>query len=118
SSWLGAMCPGFEADGTPIRHPDGRAWERTHLFRRERARIRDDWQVMGLRGTGSDTYILEDLFVDDAHSVTRELPAERREQGPLYRFQSMQLYAAGFASVALGTARAMLDAFIEVAKSK
>jgi indole-3-acetate monooxygenase len=118
ASWLGALCPGFEADGTPIHRPDGRPWERTHLFRRERARIRDDWQVMGLRGTGSDTYILEDLFVDDAHSLTRELPAERREQGPLYRFQSMQLYAAGFASVALGTARAMLDAFIEVAKSK
>jgi alkylation response protein AidB-like acyl-CoA dehydrogenase len=118
ASWLGAMCPGFEADGTPIRHPDGRAWERTHLFRREKARIRDDWQVMGLRGTGSDTYIIDDLFIDDAHSLTRELPAERRETGPLYRFQSMQLYAAGFASVGLGVARAMLDEFIELAKSK
>jgi indole-3-acetate monooxygenase len=118
ASWLGAMCPGFEADGTPVRHADGRAWERTHLFRREKARIRDDWQVMGLRGTGSDTYIIEDLFVDDAHSLTRELPAERRESGALYRFQSMQLYAAGFASVGLGVARAMLDAFVEVAREK
>jgi alkylation response protein AidB-like acyl-CoA dehydrogenase len=118
ATWLGANCPGFEADGTPIRHADGRAWERTHLFRHAQAQIRDDWQVMGLRGTGSDTYIIEDLFIDDAHSLTRERPDERREQGTLYRFQAMQLYAAGFASVGLGVARAMLDAFIALAKNK
>ncbi|HVZ08914.1 MAG TPA: acyl-CoA dehydrogenase family protein [Rhodopila sp.] len=118
ATWLGANCPGFEADGTPIRHPDGRPWERTHLFPRHQAVIRDDWQVMGLRGTGSDTYVIEDLFIDDAHSITRESPRERREPGALYRFQSMQLYAAGFASVGLGVARAMLDAFIELAKTK
>ncbi|MFO1024733.1 MAG: acyl-CoA dehydrogenase family protein [Acetobacteraceae bacterium] len=118
ATWLGANCPGYQADGTPILKPDGKPWERTHLFPHDKARIRDDWQVMGLRGTGSDTYIIEDLFIDDAHSLTRESPMERREQGPLYRFQAMQLYAAGFASVGLGVARAMLDAFIDLAKTK
>ena len=118
ATWLGANCPGFQADGTPIVHPDGRPWERTHLFPHAKAQIRHDWQVMGLRGTGSDTYIIEDLFIDDAHSLTREAPGERREQGPLYRFQAMQLYAAGFASVGLGVARAMLDAFVDLAKAK
>ena len=118
ATWLGAMCPSFEADGTPIRRPDGKAWERTHLFRRDQARIEDVWDVMGLRGTGSDTYIVKDLFVDDAHSLTREYAPERRQDGPLYLFQSMQLYAAGFASVALGVARAMLDAFVDLAKTK
>ncbi len=29
ATWLGAMCPSFEADGTPIMRPDGKAWERT-----------------------------------------------------------------------------------------
>jgi alkylation response protein AidB-like acyl-CoA dehydrogenase len=118
ATWLGAMCPTFEADGTPIRHADGKGWDRTFLFPREQARIEDVWQVMGLRGTGSDTYIIQDLFVDDAHSITREFEPERREMGPLYSFQAMQLYAAGFASVALGVARAMLDAFINLAKTK
>ena len=88
------------------------------LFRREFARIDDVWQVVGLRGTGSDNYTIVDLFVDDAHSVTRESPAERRETGMLYRFQAMQLYASGFACVGLGTARAALDAFIALAKGK
>jgi alkylation response protein AidB-like acyl-CoA dehydrogenase len=118
ATWLGAHAPCFAADGSPIRHPDGKPWERTMLFRRELAQIDDVWNVMGLRGTGSDTYTIKDLFIDDAHSLTREYPPERRETGTLYAFQAMQLYAAGFASVGLGVSRAMLDAFIDLAKTK
>ena len=115
ATWLGAHCPCFEADGTPQRHPDGRPWERTMLFRREIATIKDIWQVVGLRGTGSDAYSVQDLFVDDAHTLTRDRPEERREPGLIYRFAAMQIYASGFAAVALGAARAMLDAFIDLA---
>ena len=118
ATWLGAHCPCFEADGTPQRHPDGRPWERTMLFRREQATIKDIWQVVGLRGTGSDAYSVHDLFVDDAHTLTRDRPEERREPGLTYRFAAMQIYASGFASVALGTARAALDAFVELARGK
>ena len=118
ATWLGAMCPSFEADGTPMVRPDGKAWERTFLFRREQARIDDVWQVMGLRGTGSDNYSIKDLFVDDAHTLTREYEPERQQHGTLYTFQAMQLYASGFASVGLGVSRAMLDAFIALAKTK
>jgi alkylation response protein AidB-like acyl-CoA dehydrogenase len=118
ATWLGTMCPSFEADGTPMVRPDGKPWERTFLFRREKAKIDDVWQVMGLRGTGSDNYTIKDLFVDDAHTLTREYEPERQQHGPLYTFQAMQLYASGFASVALGTARAMLDAFIALARTK
>jgi alkylation response protein AidB-like acyl-CoA dehydrogenase len=118
ASWLGAHCPCFEADGTPQRHPDGKPWERTMLFRREIATIKDIWQVVGLRGTGSDAYSVQDLCVDDAHTITRDRPEERREPGLIYRFAAMQIYASGFAAVALGTARAALDAFIELARGK
>ena len=118
ATWLGAHCPCFEADGTPHRYPDGRPWERTMLLRREQATIKDVWQVVGLRGTGSDTYIVDDLFVDDAHTITRDRAEERRDPGMLYRFAAMQMYASGFASVALGVARATLDAFIALAREK
>ena len=118
ATWLGAHCPCFEADGTPQRHPDGRPWERTMLFRREIATIKDIWQVVGLRGTGSDAYSVQDLFVDDAHTLTRDRPEERREPGLIYRFAAMQIYASGFAAVALGAARAALDAFIDLARGK
>ncbi|WP_428537542.1 acyl-CoA dehydrogenase family protein [Rhodopila sp.] len=118
ATWLGALCPSFEADASPMIRPDGKPWERTFMFRREQARIDDVWQVMGLRGTGSDNFTIEDLFVDDAHSLTREHQPERRQHGPLYSFQAMQLYASGFASVALGVSRAMLDGFIALARRK
>jgi len=118
ATWLGAHCPCFEADGTPQRYPDGRPYERTMLFRREIAAIKDIWQVVGLRGTGSDAYSVPDLFVDDAHTLTRDKPEERREPGLIYRFAAMQIYASGFAMVALGAARAMLDSFVELARGK
>ncbi len=118
ATWLGAHCPCFEVDDTPQRYPDGRTWERTMLFPRERAKIEDVWQVVGLRGTGSDTYTVKDLFVDDAHTLTRDRPDERRESGLLYRFSGMNIYASGFAAVALGIARATLDAFIDLARGK
>lgn len=119
ATWLGCMASCFEADGTtPLRHPDGRAWDRTMLIRRGQATIIDDWKVVGLRGTGSDTFTVSDLFVDDAHSLTREYGPERRVTDTLYRFQAMQLYAGGFANVALGNARALLDAVIDLAKGK
>ena len=118
ATWLGAHCPCFEADGTPHRLPNGKPWERTMLLRRERATIKDVWQVVGLCGTGSDTYSVTDMFVDDAHTLTRDSPAERREPGILYRFAAMQIYASGFACVALGIARAVLDDFMALARAK
>ncbi|MBN8875490.1 MAG: acyl-CoA dehydrogenase family protein [Rhodospirillales bacterium] len=118
ATWLGAHCPCFAADGTPEHTKAGRPWERTMLIPRSQAKIEDVWDVMGLRGTGSDSYTFTDVFVDDAHTLTRDSAAERREPGLLYRFAAMQLYAAGFASVGLGLARATLDAFIALARKK
>ena len=119
ATWLGAMAPCFEEDGSPVLQPNGKQWERTLLFPRDRAQIDSDvWRVMGLNGTGSDSFAVTDLFVDDAHAVTRESGDERREAGSLYRFQAMQLYAGGFCNVALGAARGLLTETIALAKGK
>ena len=119
ATYLGAMAPCFEADGSPVLHPYGRQWERTMVFPRHLATIDPDvWRVMGLSGTGSDSFSVTDLFVDNAHAVTRESDDERRETGSLYRFQAMQLYAGGFCCVALGASRALLNAVVELAKGK
>jgi alkylation response protein AidB-like acyl-CoA dehydrogenase len=118
ATWLGAHCPIVEPDGTPRRRRDGRAEVRTMLFPFSSAEVKDIWQVIGLRGTGSDGFTVTDLFVPQHHSVSRDDPAERRHPGPLYCFSSGNLYASGFAGVALGIARSMLDGFIELAKEK
>jgi alkylation response protein AidB-like acyl-CoA dehydrogenase len=78
----------------------------------------DIWHVVGLRGTGSDKYSVTDLFVPEAFVAARDDDSTRREDGLLYRFSSLQLYASGFAGVAMGIARSTLDAFIELARDK
>jgi len=118
ASWLGGHCPTFEPDGTQHYQPDGTPVERTMLFPRAAARIDDVWQVMGLRGTGSDTYSIEDIFVADEYSVTRDKNEERQEPGLLYRFTTMNIYASGFGAVGLGVARGMLDTFLALASDK
>jgi indole-3-acetate monooxygenase len=118
ASWMGGHCRIVEPDGSIRRTADGREAERTMLVRREAVRFHDVWNVVGLRGTNSDSYSFDDLFVPEAFSVCRDSDAERRIDSPLYKFTTTNLYAAGFAGVSMGIARGMLDAFTEMAKTK
>jgi len=118
ATWLGGHCKVVEADGTPRRGADGRRALRTALFPRAAAEITDDWQVMGLRGTGSDSYAVEALFVEDALTLDRETASECRHAAPLYLFPTTSVYAAAFAGVALGVARALLDSLRALAGHK
>ena len=118
ANWMGAHCHVTEADGSLRRNRLGHPTIRTLLFPADAATLIDTWDVIGLRGTASDSYSVTELFVPEAFSTTREDPALRRERGPLYAFTMQGLYATGVAGVALGTARAMLDAFIALAARK
>lgn len=118
ATWLGAQCPVFEADGRPRLDANGLPFKRTMLLPAQAATAFDIWDVAGLRGTASDAYEVEDLFVAEAFSVDRESNVENREAGWLYRLNTFHLFAAGFGAVALGVARAMLDAMLELARDK
>jgi alkylation response protein AidB-like acyl-CoA dehydrogenase len=118
ATWLGAHVPIFEPDGTPRMNPNGRPFVRTVLFPKSSAEIIDNWHVIGLRGTGSDSYALNDLFVPQKYTCSRDNEAERREPGLLYRFTSGMIYAMGFSNVSLGIARGALEAFVELARDK
>ncbi len=115
TGWLGAHSAVQNPDGTPhMRY--GRPDDRSFVFERSDAKITDDWHVLGLRGTGSDTYTVEDLFVPDERAPNREAPEERREPGPIYIIGSTLLYATGFCGVALGLARRLLETYIELVR--
>ena len=118
ATWMGGHCRVEERDGSLRLGPDGGKLERSMLFPRTAATFTDAWQVLGLRGTGSDTYEVTDLFVADDYSVCRDIDAERHETGTLYQFTTTHLYASAFASVGLGIARGMLDAFVGLARAK
>jgi indole-3-acetate monooxygenase len=118
ASWMGAHGTVVEPDGSLRLNKAGRPAVRTWLFPVEEARLLDNWDPIGLRGTASESYTVEDLFVPEEFTGTREDPSLRREPGALYAFPQQTLYSVGIACVALGIARGMLDAFIELALRK
>ena len=118
ATWLGAHCPIVERDGTRRLRRPGVAEIRTMMFPIEQAVMTDIWHVMGLRGTGSDAYTVTGLFVPELHAAKRDDPSERRHPGLLYCVPTGSFYASGFAGLALGVARAMLDELLRLAVDK
>jgi alkylation response protein AidB-like acyl-CoA dehydrogenase len=119
SDWLGGHCTVYESDGTPATSPEGKAMDRTMLFPKSAATVRDVWQVMGLRGTGSDNYSVEDLFVPQEHTFTRDAARDRRVEAPLYSFfTGFNIFGLSFSAVALGLARSMMRDFSALAARK
>ena len=118
ATWLGCHSAVYEADGAPRIGDDGAPVVRTLIYPRSSAAITDVWQVVGLKGTGSDDYAVSDLFVPESFTFVRDSAADRREPGPLYRIPLLTFYGIAFAGVALGLARATLDDFIALAAEK
>ena len=118
ASWLGAHVQIVEADGTRRRKPNGAPEVRTILFPVASATMHDVWDVIGLSGTGTDSYSVDNLFIPEKFAALRDDPTALREKGPLYRLTTYTMFGLGFAAVSLGVARATLDAAIELARGK
>ncbi len=134
STWVGGHCQLFDKEGLALKNTSGTPLERTMLFPRDEVTIVDNqWNVIGLRGTGSDTYAVKEKFVPSKYSVVPRAvgtdlqkeehaaiveDAERRVKSTLFYFSPTMIYQAGFAAVALGSARAMLNSFIDLASGK
>ncbi|MBT6537418.1 MAG: acyl-CoA dehydrogenase, partial [Rhodospirillaceae bacterium] len=122
ATWLGAHGSAVrEADGNLRPGVGGNPEVRTLLFPAGETNIVETWDVMGLRGTGSDSYEVENLFVPEGHSVVRATMFENRPahgMSTLYAFPQMSVHAIGFAATATGTARGFIDAFLQMAQTK
>ena len=118
ANWMGVHCRVKEENGSLRLSSGGRPIIRTLLFPADQATLHDTWDTIGLRGTASDSYSVENIFVPEDFSGTRDDPKLRRRSGPLYAFPQQTLYTVGVAAVALGIGRAMLTAFIELAADK
>jgi len=97
ANWLlGVASPQKDNSGTAI-------W---HLFKKSEAQIIKNWDVAGLRATGSYQFEVKDLCIPE--SMTFEVKI-RKEDPPLYQIPLNLQFACGFAAVALGISRSALD---------
>jgi alkylation response protein AidB-like acyl-CoA dehydrogenase len=118
ASWLGSHVRVIEPDGTPRRKKDGSPEIRTILFPITSATMYDVWDVIGLKGTGTDAYSVENLFIPEKFAALRDDPNAVIEKGPLYKLTTNAVFSMGFAATSLGVARATLDAATDLARSK
>ena len=135
ATWIAALTPIYQSDADAAPQaaaqptPNGgepadatsaggvsRDEMRILLMPKSDVRMIDNWQVNGLRGTASLGFVADSLFVP-AHRAYNPAAAPREEVG-VYRIPTSLLFASGFATVALGVARAALDAAIELANRK
>ena len=120
ASWLGCHVPVIEADGSRAGTPTAARWCARCCSRKARPSSPTSGTRSGCAAPAATSIRSR---ICSCRRRIRSSPSRRerrraREPGLLYRFSSLQLYAAGFAGVALGIARGTLDAFIELARDK
>ncbi|PKB82814.1 MAG: hypothetical protein BZY88_03655 [SAR202 cluster bacterium Io17-Chloro-G9] len=110
SQWISAGAWVVDNDQTPSH-------QIRVVFPSTAATIHDNWQVMGLQGTGSCDFSVSDLFVSQRFSwdVNDDKP---RRGGPYFLLGRPGNVTTGHCGFALGVGRLALDAIIDLAGSK
>jgi 3-hydroxy-9,10-secoandrosta-1,3,5(10)-triene-9,17-dione monooxygenase len=116
-AFLGAVVPTPEA-------PFDMANYRTFLVPLSDYEIVDNWDVVGLQGTGSHDIVVDDVFVPE-HRTHKSMdgflcdnPGNAVNTAPLYRMPFMQVFVRAVCTATLGACEGALDAFVEVAKTR
>jgi alkylation response protein AidB-like acyl-CoA dehydrogenase len=116
ATWLGLMAQVFDRNGAPV--PGPASGIRIFLAPTAGATWVDNWNAIGLKATHSGGYRFDDQFVPLGYSVSRNYLPEVRLPALLYKLPLNGIFAIGFSAVALGAARAMLDAIVALAREK
>lgn len=87
--------------------------------------IRDDWFAAGMRGSGTKTLVIKDAFVPNHRIQAAKDMMEGRSAGfglypdsKIFYTPYRPYFASGFASISLGIAERMLEAFKEKTKNR
>ncbi|MBO9380587.1 flavin-dependent monooxygenase [Sphingomonas histidinilytica] len=108
-SW-GSGCTGAEVIGVGIKVEGGGPTGGLPLIAvtpAKNVQIVPNWDVIGMRGTGSHDMVLDKVVVPEAWTFVRG--GKSSLDTPLYRYPSMPLAAQVLAVVGLGIARSALD---------
>ncbi|MED5543961.1 MAG: acyl-CoA dehydrogenase family protein [Pseudomonadota bacterium] len=102
--------------GVKVTGADDGGLPRMAVMPASAVRIEPNWDVIGLRGTGSHDIVVEDVVVPEAWTFVRG--GAPTLDSPLYRYPSMAFAAQVLAVVGLGVARAALDTVTEMAGTR
>jgi 3-hydroxy-9,10-secoandrosta-1,3,5(10)-triene-9,17-dione monooxygenase len=85
--------------------------------------IEDVWNTFGLRGTGSNDLVGQDIFVPAHRHAAMDpglinLPKAVSSKAPLYRFPWTYVFGSTISNFAIGSARTALKDFVATAKSR
>jgi len=117
SNWVLGNCVTHDHAG-PRRDASGGPEFRLALFPREQVEVFDIWRVGGLRATGSDDYQVSDVFVPEGRTIALSGASPvQREPGTLFAPMPNTLVSF-IAIVALGIARAAIEALTDLASAK
>ena len=105
-------------DNGVVRQRNGKPETRYLMVPKAQTELFDTWHTRGMRGTGTHTFEVKDVFVPEEHSVLTGGDVPQLNGGGRYKLSLSLSYAAGDGMVALGVARSCLDAFGELAGAK
>lgn len=113
--YLKCSCIVMDGD-KPVLTPAGLPRMRAMLVPAEQARVIDTWEVVGMRATCSQDFVVEDVFVLAEHSYFVGDPPF--EAGTLYHPRLVQsVFWTATVANALGIARGAIDTFVEMAST-
>ena len=89
-------------------------------FPRAQCEIIDTWDVMGMRGTGSNDVSVTDVYVPKSRTfpMVPDFEPGSHYSGPLYRLPVVGAAASGIPTPMLGVARRALDEVTDLARTK
>ena len=105
---------------TPVGQTQDEPEMRMVYFPRESCQIIDTWNVLGMRGTGSNDVLVNDVFVPDYRTfpMMPEFQPGSHYHGPLYRFPLIGVVASNIPPVMLAVARKAIDEVSDLAQGK
>lgn len=101
-------------DGGPVKRSNGAPRTVSALLPLESCEVLDTWHTTGLAGTGSNDYVIDDVFVPEAD--TYDPSGAMRLEAPLYSYPP--LFLCPHVGVPLGIARAAIDDLVAMMDTK
>ena len=113
ANWLVLNC-NIVGDNGPVFDSQGGPVTRVMIVPRSVAIVEKTWHTLGMRGTGSNDVIIEEVFVADEHTCLLYDPPAT--EGPLYDRRTVTALSwILVAANALGMARGAMDTFVRLA---